>query len=435
MPVSDVTSPTVTQPTVTTTGDVQGPAAPVGSQQTTQIDAGAGSTAQFAELGATLASGPTLEQPKLGPAEMMLLLYTLKKKSSEENLKAAENALVSRRDEKATENEKSLEELKTSLEKQKKSEKTALIGKIFGWIGVAASLIAAAVVTVVTGGAAAAIAIGVAVAMTELMIAQETGLTDMAMEGLSDNAKMGVMIGITSVMLVVSLAPAVMSGGTAAIGMVSKLAGSAAQVASETAEIASAGAEAGATIAETTADAAELAAGGAEVAADLAEVSADVSEVAADVSEVAADLTEVTSDTTELLAEGTSQAAEVGDAAAETSSKGASTFSDTVKAARQSANFQKYGNMARNVAQGTAGAVSIGAGSAGIASGVDQYEATMSQAELKDIKAQLAKLQALDEEDMARIRKMIEAMQANASVVNDVIDTAHETSTRIRTSV
>jgi hypothetical protein len=50
-------------------------------------------------------------------------------------------------------------------------------------------------------------------------------------------------------------------------------------------------------------------------------------------------------------------------------------------------------------------------------------------------RAELAKLAALDEDDMRRIRKLIEQLQRSSVMALETLSSADETATKIRTSV
>ena len=104
-----------------------------------------------------------------------------------------------------------IDKIQENAKKLAESKKWGLFGKIFGGIALALSVVAA----VATGGILAPAVAAVSVAMFTL---QETGLMDKMFDamGASDAVRMGVMIGVTVLLLVAGGASSVASFGKAA---------------------------------------------------------------------------------------------------------------------------------------------------------------------------------------------------------------------------
>ena len=301
---------------------------------------------------------PSLAAPEhMDAAVMLTLLYTLRKKQSDSQVRTAEVRIDQRRTERQDKHEEIVEKIKKAKEAEKKGHSGQIAAKVFGWIGVGLAWVMVGVAAVVSGGAAAIpLAVG-ATAMTAFMIAQETGATDKAIEAMHVDEKtaMGIQIGMAVALLVVMIAATIVSAGAGAGGAASSAANIAAvgaeTGASATAEGAAAGAEAGAAASEIAATSAELASTSTEVATSASEVASSSAEIAAS----------TTAEAAETGAQGAGQAAEAGNEAAE-----------IAQTTARSARLLRIATRLRSltmVAQGTAQA---GGGSAQI-SAADEY--------------------------------------------------------------
>lgn len=120
--------------------------------------------------------------------EMVDLLRSLREKSQDGQLKAAQHGLESKRVQSEKNTEKQLDKIKEWIEKCEDAKSKSVLGKIFGWIGKIFALIAAVVAvavlaaaTVATGGAAAPLLamaaiglVGATISMAD-QISQECG--------------------------------------------------------------------------------------------------------------------------------------------------------------------------------------------------------------------------------------------------------------------
>ena len=103
--------------------------------------------------------------------------------------------------------------------------------------------------------------------------------------------------------------------------------------------------------------------------------------------------------------------------------------------AKVSEKAAKYGNKIKGGTQILSGATSMGSGGAGIESSVKGYEASQAMAETKEMKAALAKLDALNEQDMETLRKILSQLQDQVSNTTMMLAESTKTTKRIFTSV
>ena len=238
--------------------------------------------------------------------------------------------------------------------------------------------------------------------MTALMICQQTGATDKAIQAmnLDEKGAMGVQIGLAAAMLVVNIGACILSGGAAAGG-----------VASGVANVAAAGAEAGAAGAEVGTTGAEAGAAAGEVAAASVEATTDASVAGAEASGTAAE-----------------SAAGAGE---ETSTATDSIASTTQRSGR----LVQVANRVRSAAMIAQAVPQAGGGSAQVATSDYRYQAATARADTQDEKAELAEAQEVTLEDLRRIRKLIEEMQNAATMVIGTIDESRETEMHIRRTI
>ena len=341
-------------------------------------------------------SMPVLALPRKMDADvLMTLLYAIQQKQGRDQIKTSEQRIDDKRAERQEKHEQIMKMIKKAHDAEHKNKTGALVGKVFGWIGVGLAWAMVGVVAVVSGGAAAVPLAIAATALTAFMIAQETGLTDKAIEAMhvDDKTAMGIQIGLAVTMLVIMIAATIASGGAAAGG-----------VASGVADVASAGAEAGAAGAELGTAGAEAGAGGAEVASAGAEAGADGTEVASD--------------------------------STETGVEGATSGSDAVTGtARRSGQLVRVANRLRSAALTAQGVSQAGGGSAEIATAKFSYDAANARADAQDDRAEMAKYQEITYEEMRRIRKLLEQLQNASAQVIGTIDQTQTTAMKIRRTV
>ena len=368
--------------------------APVAKAPDLRIDDSAGMVTIMGDVGD--ASVPVLALPRKMDADvLMTLLYAIQQKQGRDQIKTSEQRIDDKRAARQEKHEEIMTKIKKAHEAEHKSKTGALVGKVFGWIGVGLAWAMVGVVAVVSGGAAAVPLAIAATALTAFMIAQETGLTDKAIEAMhvDDKTAMGIQIGLAVTMLVIMIAATVASGGAAAGG-----------VASGVADVASAGAEAGAAGAELGAAGAEAGAGGAEVASAGAEAGAAGTEVASD--------------------------------SAEAGVEGATSGSDAVTGtASRSGQLVRVANRLRSAAMTAQGVSQAGGGSAEIATAKFSYDAANARADAQDARAETAKYQEITYEELRRIRKLIEQLQNAAAQVIGTIDQTQTTAMKIRRTI
>ena len=368
--------------------------APVAKAPDLRIDDSAGMVTIMGDVGDT--SVPVLALPKKMDADvLMTLLYAIQQKQGRDQIKTSEQRIDDKRAKRQEKHEEIMTKIKKAHEAEHKNKTGALVGKVFGWIGVGLAWAMVAVVAVVSGGAAAVPLAIAATALTAFMICQETGATDKAIEAMhvDDKTAMGIQIGLAVTMLVIMIAATIASGGAAAGG-----------VASGVADVASAGAEAGAAGAELGAAGAEAGAGGAEVASAGAEAGAAGTEVASD--------------------------------SAEAGVEGATSSSDAVTGtASRSGQLVRVANRLRAAAMIAQGVSQAGGGSAEIATATFSYDAANARADAQDARAETAKYQEITYEELRRIRKLIEQMQNAAAQVIGTIDQTQTAAMKIRRTI
>ena len=385
---------------------VAGPAATdgvarAGDAPNVRIDSGDGLVTITAAVGDT--SVPALALPRKMDAEvLMTLLYAIQQKQGQDQIKTSGQRIDDKRADRQKKHEEILKKIKEAHKAEHKSNKGALIGKVFGWIGVGLAWVMVGVVAAVSGGAAAVPLAIAATALTAFMIAQETGATDKAIEAmnLDDKSAMGFQIGLAVTMLVVMIAATIASGGAAAGG-----------VASGVADVASAGAEAGAAGAELGAAGAEAGAAGAEVASAGAEAASAGTEVA-------------------------SASTEVASAGTEAGVEGATSSSEAVTGtASRSGQMVRMANRLRVAALIAQGVDQGGGGAAEITTAKYAYDGASARADAEDERADMAKYQEITYEELRRIRKLIEQLQNASSMVIGTIDQTQTTAMNIRRTV
>ena len=378
-----------------------GGVAPVADAPSPRIDSGDGRVTITGEVGDSTV--PVLVVPRKMDADvLMTLLYAIQQKQGRDQIETSEQRIDDKRAERQKKHEEILEKIRKAHEAEHKSDKGALVGKVFGWIGVGLAWVMVGVVAVLSGGAAAAPLAIAATAMTAFMIAQETGATDKAIEAmnLDDKGAMGLQIGLAVAMLVVMIAATIMSGGAAAGG-----------AASAVTDVAATGAEAGAA--------------GVEMGAAGAEVGAAGTEVAAAGTEAASAGTEAASAGTEVATAGTEAGVEGGTTSSEAATGAASRSGQLVRMA----------NRLRVAAMLAQGVDQAGAGSAGITTAKYSYDGAMARADAQDESADMAKYQEITYEELRRIRKLIEQLQNAASMVIGTVDQTRTTAMNIRRTV
>ena len=355
-------------------------------------------------------SVPVLALPKNMDADvMMTLLYAIRQKQSQEQIKTSENRIEDKKAERQKKHEEILKKIKKMHDAEKKGGVGAKIGMAFGWVGVGLAWVAVGVVAVVSGGTAAIPLAIAATAMTALMIAQQTGATDKAVEAmnLDDKGAMGLQIGLAATMLVINIGAAILSGGAASGG-----------VASGAANVAAAGTEAGVTATEAATAGAEAGAAAAEIGTTSAEA---VTEASVAASEAATTGIEAGSETAASTATITEEGTTAADGIAQT--------------AARSGRLVRVANRVRSAAVLAQAVPQAGGGAAQISTAEFRHQAASARADAQDERAEMAKAQEITLEELRRIRKLLQAMQNVSTLVIGTIDESQETAMQVRRTI
>ena len=138
------------------------------------------------------AGGPELPAPvQVNATDLMAILVGLQQKHTESSIESAEGRIHDRAIDKDIKSKEMVSKLQ-KIAHNKKSRVGGILAKVFAWVGVALSFVVAGVIGVVSGGAAAAPLLMIAAMSATLLIAQQSGLTEKAMDAahMSDKAKM-----------------------------------------------------------------------------------------------------------------------------------------------------------------------------------------------------------------------------------------------------
>ena len=387
-----------------------------------RVDAGNTGTGQV--YGSqTTNDGPVLSLPKvIATSVMTVLLMSVEQKVSSERIKDAKEQVKAQTADAQDKDKKQIDDIKKAIKAREKAKHHGLLGKIFGWIGVALTYVAAAVVTVATGGAAAAPVFAAAVLMTGLMVAQETGGINKLAKAmhLGQKGAMGLMIGLTAAILVVSLVGVVASGGSAAVSMVTSIASAVSRATSAGAEIGASAADMAAASAETASAAADISAEATEGVSESIEMSADIGDVASSASD-AGDAVEETSFSG---TEASSEASEASDEASEIDEGEQITEKSATRTQRVAA---RIGNLVNVTSAGTG----IAGGVEGIQTAEADHDASMADADAADQKAFIEQIQALQSNTIRKLKKILQDMQDNASVIFSIASSSNKVTEEI----
>ena len=133
---------------------------------------------------------PVLDNPadsKAREADLAKLISYLQLDNEERQTEMAKERIDLNKSGLDTEHKDRMKHIDETVKKMKDAEKAAKISRIFGWIGAVLAVVAAAVLTIATGGMAAGFAIaGAAIAVTALTLS-ETGAMDKIINALADH--------------------------------------------------------------------------------------------------------------------------------------------------------------------------------------------------------------------------------------------------------
>ena len=125
--------------------------------------------------------------PKQIEADLSKLIMYLQLDNEERQTEMAKERIDLNKAGLDTEHKDRMKHIDETVKKMKDAEKAAKISRIFGWIGAVLAVVAAAVLTIATGGLAAGFAIaGAAIAVTALTLS-ETGAMDKIINALADH--------------------------------------------------------------------------------------------------------------------------------------------------------------------------------------------------------------------------------------------------------
>ena len=125
--------------------------------------------------------------PKQIEADLSKLIMYLQLDNEERQTEMAKERIDLNKSGLDTEHKDRMKHIDETVKKMKDAEKAAKISRIFGWIGAVLAVVAAAVLTIATGGLAAGFAIaGAAIAVTALTLS-ETGAMDKIVNALADH--------------------------------------------------------------------------------------------------------------------------------------------------------------------------------------------------------------------------------------------------------
>ena len=178
---------------------------------------------------------PALDNPadiKQVEANLAKLIAFLQLDNEERQTQMTKDRIELQKSNLDVEHKERMTEIDESIKKMKDAEKSALVSRIFGWIGAILSVVAAVALTLVTGGAAAGFAIAGAVIAVSSLVLNETGAMDKITEAIVDklmeaNPNMSRSDAMLKASLIVNLTVMGLSLGCSVGGMVSGIASAA----------------------------------------------------------------------------------------------------------------------------------------------------------------------------------------------------------------
>lgn len=235
---------------------------------TTGVDGNADTSKTSGATGVPVLDNP--DDEKALEANLEKLIAFLQLENEEQQTQMAKDRIELQKGKLDVEHEGRMKEIDETIAKMKKAEKAAMASRIFGWLGAIVAVVAAVVLTITTGGAAAGFAIAGAVLAVSQLVMSETGAMDKLTEALAEklkdsfgkNAKL-------AAMLIINLSMIALSAGCGVGAMV----GATRAVAQSAATAAKAGAEiAATTAASATSATAKTMSAGAKIATMVAAI-------------------------------------------------------------------------------------------------------------------------------------------------------------------
>ena len=422
---------------------------------------------------------PLPPEPKTqSPAMLALALYSLQVKFQSSRVKFAEKRIQNTKSEILSQDKKSIHKWLEKIKASSQSNVGALVGKIFGWVAVVLTFVAAAVVTIVSGGVAGACMFAAAFLMLGFMIFQEAhGMSALANAlHLNAHQRMIMSLCISAAVALVSLILCAPSGFgliRGAINFVSECIEIGTEVGSSAAGMAGEAIAEGADTAEaalTTAD---------EAATTATELTSEAENATESLSESVENLA---TDTDKLVENATEEGGNVRKAASsiekaeeevqETGKEAMGKIDKAEKALQKSAKSssklrramrglaKKLATSKKNVSttatkvatkegfkagltkfmtspkvqnvmtkvqgatQLATGVASVAGGAAEIDSGVYGFEASNLAADSKDIDAETTRLLGIMDQDKKRLKEILQTMQDETSQVIKILDSS-----------
>ncbi len=178
---------------------------------------------------------PALDNPgdiKQVEANLAKLVAFLQLDNEERQTQMTKDRIELQKSNLDVEHKERMAEIDESIQKMKDAEKSALVSRIFGWIGAILAVAAAVAMTLVTGGAAAGFAIAGAVIAVSSLVLNETGAMDKITEAIVDklmeaNPNMSRSDAMLKASLIVNLTIMGLSLGCSVGGMISGIASAA----------------------------------------------------------------------------------------------------------------------------------------------------------------------------------------------------------------
>lgn len=139
-----------------------------------------------------LSDVPEIDDPDLEllagmAADLEALIALLQAEQDEKTIEATKARIESMKGQLEANHEQTMKKVDESIDEIKKQEKAALANKILGWLGAAIAVVVAVALVCTVGGAPAAFAaIGAAIGMATMTLA-ETGVTDKLVKAISES--------------------------------------------------------------------------------------------------------------------------------------------------------------------------------------------------------------------------------------------------------
>ncbi len=313
---------------------------------------------------------------------LMMVMQELRTKMDNLQLSTASENVAVIKEQKKSQADERINQIKDKFDQMKKAEKSGLAGKIFGWIAAVAMVIAGAAL-LIAGGAGAALLVG-GIAMLAVMTLQETGGMEKMINGMAKGLE-ALGMDAQAAQIMATVITAVIIAGVAIAG------GAAAGPAVGVALAAQFGAllfsPDNLTKMGVPEDKAGWVAMGIGIGLALTALGVGIGSAVKGTVEAGTKLTEM-------------------------AAKIAQNFS------QKSLDMIKF---AAYIALGLQGAATVGSGASSITAGVYNKQASDTEAKTKELEALLAKLQQMFQDESERIEEIMKRIQEGVGIVMDVL--------------